>query len=209
VTTAGWRIEPQKTRGKNANRAARVSQRKFSANHAKSAYFQRKSRKVSVNNHLPYIMMPAHLWKTTVGGHSAFSDRLEPFADDLAGVNDGQKSLRILPAQEIPQQPCLRVGKLAVGGNFLRKLRLLSIAFSKILLIWQGVYNMECHVRIFFVHKYLRDILRFYTQRSDPCLIERITPIDIFRFAIKLDSRSRQRIRDAVALVRVRNCCNL
>ena len=28
--------------------AARVSQRKFSANHAKSAYFQRKSRKVSV-----------------------------------------------------------------------------------------------------------------------------------------------------------------
>jgi hypothetical protein len=24
VTTAGWRIEPQKTRGKNANRAARV-----------------------------------------------------------------------------------------------------------------------------------------------------------------------------------------
>ena len=40
---AGWRIEPQETRGKNANRAARVSQRKFSANHAKSAYFQRKS----------------------------------------------------------------------------------------------------------------------------------------------------------------------
>ena len=59
-------------------------QRKFSANHAKSAYFQRKSRKVSVNNHLPYIIMPAHLWKATVGGHSAFSDGLEPFADDLA-----------------------------------------------------------------------------------------------------------------------------
>ncbi|MFQ9251560.1 MAG: hypothetical protein ACLR29_10230 [Faecalibacterium prausnitzii] len=33
---AGWKIEPQKTRGKNANRAARVS--------------QRKSRKVSVNS---------------------------------------------------------------------------------------------------------------------------------------------------------------
>ena len=29
---AGWRIEAQKTRGKIANRAARVSQRKFSAN---------------------------------------------------------------------------------------------------------------------------------------------------------------------------------
>ena len=29
-------------------------QRKFSANHAKSAYFQRKSRKISVNKHLPY-----------------------------------------------------------------------------------------------------------------------------------------------------------
>ena len=42
-------------------------QRKFSANHAKSAYFQRKSRKVSVNNHLPYIMMPAHLWKSHSG----------------------------------------------------------------------------------------------------------------------------------------------
>ena len=54
VTTAGWRIEPQKTRGKTANRAVRISQRKFSVNHAKSAYFQRKSRKVSVNHHLPY-----------------------------------------------------------------------------------------------------------------------------------------------------------
>ena len=64
---AGWRTEPQKTRGKIANRAARVSQRKFSANHTKSAYFQRKSRKVSVNNHLPYIMMPAHLWKSHSG----------------------------------------------------------------------------------------------------------------------------------------------
>ena len=42
-------------------------QRKFSANHTKSAYFQRKSRKVSVNNHLPYIMMPAHLWKSQSG----------------------------------------------------------------------------------------------------------------------------------------------
>lgn len=42
-------------------------QRKFSANHAKSAYFQRKSRKVSVNNHLPYIMMPAQLWKCHSG----------------------------------------------------------------------------------------------------------------------------------------------
>jgi len=47
---AGQRIEPQKTRGKNANRVARVSQRKFSTNHTKSAYFQRKSRKVSVNS---------------------------------------------------------------------------------------------------------------------------------------------------------------
>ena len=42
-------------------------QRKFSANHAKSAYFQRKSRKVSVNNHLPYIIMPAQLWKSHGG----------------------------------------------------------------------------------------------------------------------------------------------
>ena len=52
-------------------------QRKFSANHAKSAYFQRKFRKVSVksaqiqevsvNNHLPYIMMPAQLWKSHSG----------------------------------------------------------------------------------------------------------------------------------------------
>ena len=65
------------------SRGARF-QRKFSVNHAKSAYFQRKSREVSVNNHLPYIIMPAHLWKATVGGHSAFSDGLEPFADDLA-----------------------------------------------------------------------------------------------------------------------------
>ena len=31
-------------------RAIARFQRKFSANHAKSAYFQRKSRKVSVNN---------------------------------------------------------------------------------------------------------------------------------------------------------------
>ena len=99
--------------------------------------------------------------------------------------------------------------KYELHDNFLRKIHLLSIAFSKILLIWQGVYDMECHVRIFFVHKYLRDILRFYTQCSDSCLIERITPIGIFRFAIKLDSRSCQRIRDAVALVRIRNCCNL
>lgn len=37
---------------------------------------------------------------------------------------------------------------------------------------------MECHFCIFFVHKYFRDILRFYTQRSDPCLIERITPME-------------------------------
>ena len=59
------------------------------------------------------------------------------------------------------------------------------------------------------MHKYLRDILRFYTQRSDSCLIERITPIDIFRFTIELDSRSRQRIRNAIALVRIRNCCDL
>ena len=65
-------------------RAIARFQRKFSVNHAKSAYFQRKSREVSVNNHLPYIIMPAHLWKATVGGHSAFSDGLEPFADDLA-----------------------------------------------------------------------------------------------------------------------------
>ena len=42
-------------------------QRKLSANHAKSAYFQRKSREVSVNNHLPYIMMPAQLWKSHSG----------------------------------------------------------------------------------------------------------------------------------------------
>ena len=135
MTTAGWRIEPQKTRGKIANRAARgfiadfysgniarvhssvrfhfseiqsyyssflriltftshlpmheectpvrslfavcsrdyafsaQFQCKFSANHTKSAYFQRKSRKVSVNNHLPYIMMPAHCGFSTVGGH--------------------------------------------------------------------------------------------------------------------------------------------
>lgn len=84
-------------------RAIARFQRKFSVNHAKSAYFQRKSREVSVNNHLPYIIMPAHLWKATVGGHSAFSDGLESFADDLAGVDDGQKGLRVLPAQEIPQ----------------------------------------------------------------------------------------------------------
>ena len=58
-------------------RAIARFQRKFSVNHAKSAYFQRKSRKVSVksaqiqevsvNNHLPYIMMPAHLWKSHSG----------------------------------------------------------------------------------------------------------------------------------------------
>ena len=78
--------------------------------------------------------------------------------------------------------------KYELHDNFLRKLRLLSIAFSKILLIWQGAYDMECHIRIFFVHKYLRDILRFYAQRSDPCLIERITPVGIFGFTIKLDS---------------------
>ena len=124
------------------------------------------------------------------------------------GRRSGRPLFSVNSAQS-PQQPCLRVGKLAVGGNFLRKLRLLSIAFSKILLIGQGVLDMECHFRIFFVHKYLRDILRFYTQRSDPCLIERITPIDIFRFTIKLDSRSRQRIRDASALVGIRSCCNL
>ena len=43
------------------------SQRIFSVNPGKSAYLQRKSRKVSVNNHLPYIMMPAHLWKSQSG----------------------------------------------------------------------------------------------------------------------------------------------
>ena len=59
---ADLRIEPQKTRGKYANRAARVSQRKFSANHTKSAYFQRKfsanqtfSVKVSVNFHFTLL----------------------------------------------------------------------------------------------------------------------------------------------------------
>jgi len=35
-------------------RAIARFQRKFSVNHAKSAYFQRKSRKVSVNKHLLY-----------------------------------------------------------------------------------------------------------------------------------------------------------
>ena len=55
--------------------------------------------------------MPAHLCKTTVGGHSAFSDGLESLADDLAGVDNGQKGLRVLPAQEIPQQPCLPPGQ--------------------------------------------------------------------------------------------------
>ena len=35
-------------------RAIARFQRKFSVNHAESAYFQRKSRKVSVNKHLPY-----------------------------------------------------------------------------------------------------------------------------------------------------------
>ena len=34
VTMAGWRIEPQKTRGKTANRAVRISQRNFSVNSA-------------------------------------------------------------------------------------------------------------------------------------------------------------------------------
>ena len=55
--------------------------------------------------------MPAHLWKATVGGHSAFSDGLESLADALAGVDNGQKGLRVLPAQEIPQQPCLPPGQ--------------------------------------------------------------------------------------------------
>lgn len=40
-----------------------------------------------------------------MGGHFAFSDGLESLADDLAGVDNGQKGLRVLPAQEIPQQP--------------------------------------------------------------------------------------------------------
>ena len=92
-------------------RAIARFQRKFSVNHAKSAYFQRKSRKVSVNNHLPYKRCPPSCGKATVGGHSAFSDGLESLADDLAGVDNGQKGLRVLPAQEIPQQPCLPPGQ--------------------------------------------------------------------------------------------------
>ena len=41
VTTAGWRIEPQKTRGKTANRAVRISQRNFSVNSAQTMPSQR------------------------------------------------------------------------------------------------------------------------------------------------------------------------
>ena len=60
------------------------SQRIFSVNPGKVSVKSAQIQEVSVNNHLPYIIMPAHLWKATVGGHSAFSDGLEPFADDLA-----------------------------------------------------------------------------------------------------------------------------
>lgn len=78
------------------------SQRIFSVNPGKVSVKSAQIQEVSVNNHLPYIMMPAHCGKATVGGHSAFSDGLESLADDLAGVDNSQKGLRVLPAQEIP-----------------------------------------------------------------------------------------------------------
>ena len=53
-------------------RAITRFQRKFSANHAKSAYFQRKSRKISVNKHLPYKRCPLIRGKNAVGRHLAF-----------------------------------------------------------------------------------------------------------------------------------------
>ena len=68
---------------------------------------------------------------------------------------------------------------------------------------------MQCHICIFFIYKYLCDILWLYAQSSNSCLIKCITPIDIFGFAIEFDSSSCQRIRDAIALAGVRNSCNL
>ena len=53
-------------------RAIARFQRKFSVNHAKSAYFQRKSRKISVNKHLPYKRCPLIRGKNAVGRHLAF-----------------------------------------------------------------------------------------------------------------------------------------
>lgn len=72
-------------------RAITRFQRKFSVNHAKSAYFQRKSRKVSVNNHLPYIMMPAQLWKSHSGRVRRARELTERYDD-----------LLLLTAAEIP-----------------------------------------------------------------------------------------------------------
>ena len=70
------------------------------------------------------------------------------------------------------------------------------------------MYNVQSHISIFFVHKHLCDILRFYAEGSNSCLIKCVMPIDIFGFAIEFNSICRQRIRDAIALVRVRNCCD-
>ena len=47
---------------------------------------------------------------------------------------------------------------------------------------------MQCHICIFFIYKYLCDILWLYAQSSNSCLIKCITPIDIFGFAIEFDS---------------------
>ena len=71
ATMAGWRIEPQKTRGKTANRAARAFQRKFSANHAKSAYFQRRSMAVAIG--MPSCFSTSSACCLTVGLTRTFS----------------------------------------------------------------------------------------------------------------------------------------
>ena len=67
------------------------------------------------------------------------------------------------------------------------------------------MYNVQSHINIFFVHKHLCDIPRFYAESPNSRLVKCVMPIDIFGFAIEFNSSCRQRIRDAIALVRVIN----
>ena len=74
VTTAGWRIEPQKTRGKTANRAVRISQRNFSVNSAQIMPSQRIfSVKVSVTAYSSHRKYPPTVVFPQIGGCFTFS----------------------------------------------------------------------------------------------------------------------------------------
>ena len=73
--------------------------------------------------------------------------------------------------------------------------------------------DMRSELCVFFIYKNLCNIPGLYSKSPNlsphPCRVKNTSLISIFGFAIEFDSSSCQRIRDAIALVGVRNSCNL